>query len=103
MKKVVIRATKDGYFVDLGVAQPRKHRKIDGEIRALHVEYLHNGSSETGYYSRARAIEVAHDWPEPVEIYFDEPDALTTMLANFDPLRHGGEAMAFAPVGKEAM
>lgn len=28
---------------------------------------------------------------------------LTDMLANFDPQRHGGEAMAFAPVGKEAM
>jgi antitoxin MazE len=29
--------------------------------------------------------------------------SLATMLASFDPKRHGGEAMAFAPLGKEAM
>ena len=26
---------------------------------------------------------------------------LAAMLASFDPVRHGGEAMAFAPVGRE--
>jgi antitoxin component of MazEF toxin-antitoxin module len=29
--------------------------------------------------------------------------SLTEMLSRFDPKRHGGEAMAFAPLGKEAM
>ena len=29
--------------------------------------------------------------------------SLAAMLVNFDPARHGGEAMAFAPLGKEAM
>jgi antitoxin MazE len=29
--------------------------------------------------------------------------SLADMLASFDPKRHGGEAMAFAPLGKEAM
>jgi antitoxin MazE len=29
--------------------------------------------------------------------------SLAAMLASFDPQRHGGEAMAFAPLGKEAM
>jgi antitoxin component of MazEF toxin-antitoxin module len=29
--------------------------------------------------------------------------SLTEMLNRFDPQRHGGEAMAFAPLGKEAM
>lgn len=29
--------------------------------------------------------------------------SLTEMLANFDPQRHGGEVMTFAPVGKEVM
>ena len=28
---------------------------------------------------------------------------LEAMLAQFDPTRHGGEAMAFAPVGKEVL
>lgn len=28
---------------------------------------------------------------------------LQTMLARFDPVRHGGEAMAFAPIGKEVL
>jgi antitoxin MazE len=32
-----------------------------------------------------------------------EKMSLAAMLANFDPKRHGGEAMAFAPLGKEAM
>ena len=29
--------------------------------------------------------------------------ALEAMLARFDPVRHGGEAMAFAPIGKEVL
>jgi antitoxin MazE len=29
--------------------------------------------------------------------------SLVTMLASFDPKRHGGEVMAFAPLGKEAL
>jgi antitoxin MazE len=29
--------------------------------------------------------------------------SLAAMLANFDPKRHSGEAMAFAPLGKEAI
>lgn len=29
--------------------------------------------------------------------------SLADMLARFDPKKHGGEAMAFAPLGKEAM
>lgn len=29
--------------------------------------------------------------------------SLSEMLARFDPKRHGGEAMAFTPLGKEAM
>lgn len=29
--------------------------------------------------------------------------SLVEMLANFDLQRHGGEAMAFLPVGKESM
>jgi hypothetical protein len=29
--------------------------------------------------------------------------SLAALLANFDPKRHGGEAMAFAPLGKEVM
>jgi antitoxin MazE len=29
--------------------------------------------------------------------------SLAAMLASFDPKKHGGEAMAFAPLGKEAM
>lgn len=28
---------------------------------------------------------------------------LEAMLAHFDPQRHGGEAMAFAPIGKEVL
>jgi antitoxin MazE len=28
---------------------------------------------------------------------------LAAMLANFDPKRHGGEAMVFAPLGREVM
>ncbi len=28
---------------------------------------------------------------------------LEAMLARFDPVRHGGEAMAFAPIGKEVL
>lgn len=28
---------------------------------------------------------------------------LDDMLANFDPKRHGGEAMAFQPVGREVV
>ena len=30
-------------------------------------------------------------------------DTLEDMLARFDPVRHGGEAMAFAPIGKEVL
>ena len=33
----------------------------------------------------------------------DREPTLDEMLAAFDKKRHGGEAMAFAPVGKEAM
>ena len=29
--------------------------------------------------------------------------ALEAMLARFDPVRHGGEAMAFSPIGKEVL
>jgi antitoxin MazE len=29
--------------------------------------------------------------------------SLTALLADFDPQRHGGEVMAFVPMGKEAM
>lgn len=36
---------------------------------------------------------------EKVEI----PPSLDAMLAAFDPKRHGGEAMPFAPVGKEVL
>jgi antitoxin MazE len=32
-----------------------------------------------------------------------EKVSLADMLARCDPQRHGGEAMAFAPLGKEAM
>ena len=28
---------------------------------------------------------------------------LEAMLARFDPMRHGGEAMAFSPIGKEVL
>ena len=28
---------------------------------------------------------------------------LQAMLARFDPVRHGGEVMAFAPIGKEVL
>ena len=28
---------------------------------------------------------------------------LEAMLARFDPVRHGGEAMAFSPIGKEVL
>ena len=28
---------------------------------------------------------------------------LEAMLARFDPVRHGGEVMAFAPIGKEVL
>ena len=31
----------------------------------------------------------------------DETPSLAAMLEAFDPARHGGEAMAFAPVGRE--
>ncbi|MES2299649.1 MAG: hypothetical protein V4582_21605 [Pseudomonadota bacterium] len=31
----------------------------------------------------------------------EKPPTLDDMLAAFDPKRHGGEAMPFAPVGKE--
>jgi hypothetical protein len=71
--KVVIRATKKGYFVDRGEPQQFTYGKIDGEIKALPVEYIYNGSFGTGYYSRKGAIAAAHDWFEPVEIFFDEP------------------------------
>ena len=37
-------------------------------------------------------IVIETETPEPT---------LEKMLAAFDPKRHGGEAMAFAPVGKE--
>ena len=30
-------------------------------------------------------------------------DTLEAMLDRFDPVRHGGEAMAFAPIGKEVL
>ena len=33
----------------------------------------------------------------------DTTPALEAMLAAFDPERHGGEAMAFAPVGNEVL
>ncbi|WP_254504303.1 AbrB/MazE/SpoVT family DNA-binding domain-containing protein [Duganella vulcania] len=33
----------------------------------------------------------------------DRKPTLDEMLASFDKERHGGEAMAFAPVGKEAL
>lgn len=32
-----------------------------------------------------------------------EKTSLAALLANFDPQRHGREATAFAPLGKEAM
>ena len=37
-----------------------------------------------------------------VEMAEQEP-TLAEMLASFDPKRHGGEAMAFAPMGVEAL
>jgi antitoxin MazE len=43
---------------------------------------------------------------EPGRIIIDamsRTPSLAAMLANFDPKRHAGEAMAFAPLGKEAM
>ena len=33
----------------------------------------------------------------------EKPASLEAMLAAFDPAVHGGEAMAFAPVGVEAL
>ena len=30
-------------------------------------------------------------------------DTLEAMLARFDPVRHGGEVMAFSPIGKEVL
>ena len=33
----------------------------------------------------------------------DQLPSLEAMLAAFDPVRHGGEVMAFAPVGKEVL
>jgi hypothetical protein len=71
--KVVIRATKQGYFIDRGNPQRLKFGKIDGEIKALPVEYIYDGSFGTGYYNRESAISAANDWFEPVEIFFDEP------------------------------
>lgn len=71
--KVVIRATKKGYFIDRGNPQQLKFGKIGGEIKALPVEYIYDGSFGTGYYNRESAISAANDWFEPVEIFFDEP------------------------------
>lgn len=75
MHKVVVRATKNGYFVDRGNAQPLKFGKIGGEVKAMPTEYIYDGTFGIGYYSRARAIAVAHEWWQPVEIVFDEPEA----------------------------
>ena len=73
LHKVVVRATENGYFVDRGEPQQLKFGKIEGEIKALPVEYIYDGSFGTGYYNRAGAIAAAHDWWQPVEIFFDEP------------------------------
>lgn len=37
-----------------------------------------------------------------IETVAARPD-LNDMLARFDPVRHGGEVMAFAPLGKEVI
>ena len=37
-----------------------------------------------------------------IEVVAKRP-TLEAMLARFDPARHGGEAMAFAPIGKEVL
>ena len=43
---------------------------------------------------------------QPGRIVFEvvaKRPTLEAMLARFDPARHGGEAMAFAPIGKEVL
>jgi antitoxin MazE len=41
--------------------------------------------------------------PGRIVIEADTEPTLEAMLAAFDPNRHGGEAMAFAPVGVEVL
>ena len=41
--------------------------------------------------------------PGRIVIEADTEPTLDDMLAAFDPKRHGGEAMAFAPVGVEVL
>ena len=41
--------------------------------------------------------------PGRIVIEADTEPTLDAMLAAFDPKRHGGEAMAFAPVGVERL
>lgn len=41
--------------------------------------------------------------PGRIVIESDTEPTLDAMLAAFDPKRHGGEAMAFAPVGVEVL
>ena len=41
--------------------------------------------------------------PGRIVIEADAEPTLDAMLAAFDPKRHGGEAMAFAPVGVEVL
>lgn len=41
--------------------------------------------------------------PGRIVIESDTEPTLDAMLEAFDPKRHGGEAMAFAPVGVEAL
>lgn len=99
LHKVVIRATKKGYFVDRGNPQQLKFGKIDGEIKALPVEYIYDGSFGTGYYSREGAISAAHDWFEPVEIFFDEP-AKFAETPNFYLFDKFGEHSPNTPVSQ---
>lgn len=70
--KVIVRETPEGYFVDRGTAQPMEFRKTDGEVGLLPRKYVYDGSTGIGYFTRAKAIEVAKDWFEPVEIVFEE-------------------------------
>ena len=41
--------------------------------------------------------------PGRIVIEAETEPSLDAMLASFDPKRHGGEAMAFAPVGVEIL
>lgn len=85
-KTVIHKVKGQGFFVDRGtpISEMTYGLGKDGKAGWIPPVMIYDGTTGTGYYTREKAIQVAADYFDEVEIFIEDENGKQTQLDNKD-------------------